>query len=73
MAAQEHADVCVCFLAKVQQLLSHPHTWVQLTACKLFGWLFSSYKTADVTSEASGYFTVNGAQKVCILSFLVML
>ena len=53
------------FKAKVQQLLSHAHTWVQASACKLFDWLFSTYKTADVTSERSGYFSINGAQKVC--------
>ncbi|XP_065909347.1 small subunit processome component 20 homolog isoform X2 [Dysidea avara] len=60
----DHADHMMEIWAKVQQLLSHAHTWVQLTACKLFSWLFNTYKTADVTSESSGYFSVEGAQKV---------
>jgi len=52
-------------LAKVQQLLSHAHTWVQLTACKLFGSLFDAYKTVTkAITEANSYLSIDTTRKV---------
>lgn len=57
--------VHVIVLAKVQQLLSHAHTWVQMTACKLFGRLFNTYKTvAKAITEGNSYLSVDSAKKV---------
>lgn len=53
-------------LAQVQQLLSHAHMWVQLTACKLFGRLFNTYKiTTKAITEAHSFLSVEPAKKVC--------
>ena len=37
----------------VQLLLLHPHAWVRLSSCRLFGLLFASYNPEEVASPST--------------------
>eukprot|EP00794_Sanderia_malayensis_P003704 gene3704-4224_t len=45
----EYLNNCVIhFSAAIEELLGHPHTWIRLASCQLFGQLFATWTTAEV-------------------------
>ena len=66
------------FLEIVQKCLQHPHLWIQLAACQLYGQLFGAWSPAEIVEFSNkdpsrcGYFAQNLNSRVCIYVILLV-
>ena len=52
LRATTHADHMTQLWEKVNTLLLHPHTWVRLLSCQLFGLLFAAYTPDELMTSS---------------------
>ena len=54
---------CCCGVGAIQQLLRHPHAWVRLYSCRLFGFLFAHIPADQLVSGEDSSKTKTSSRK----------